>query len=191
MIRIGSPEWGLRIREMTEVLGKDFWSDFTPVSSEQIRRLENDIHRTLPQDFKEFYSVFGYGQFSMGGDICSPDEIVKVLGAPIYFVTGSMTPGKEWATEEQHRELWRSRGLNNPCPQRFTSEALTFEGVFLCDLLQFGSNGSCCYHQLYVGTESVPFRYCLLTDYETMEDRCSDFSEALDKIISSYLKEEE
>ena len=45
---------------------------------------------------------------------------------------------------------------------------LTLGDVKLYDLLQFGSNGCCCYHQLYVGPEPAPLRYCLLTDSQEM-----------------------
>jgi hypothetical protein len=164
MIRTGSPNWVRLLKERTSPLGEDFRSGFVPASREEIRSLEKGIRRTLPDDFKEFYRTFGYGQFPEGGDIYSPEEIMAALGAPIYFVTGSVTPGQEWVNEEEHKKLWLSRGAYNPCPEKFTEDKLTFEGVFLYLLLQFGTNGSCCYHQLNVGpARSLLNTVCLLT----------------------------
>ena len=109
----------------------------------------------------------------------------------IYFITGSLMPGEEWATEEQHKALWLSRGRDNPNPARFTEEVMTLDGVKLYDLLQFGADGCASYRQLYMGPEPAPLRYCLLTDSQTMEDRCQTFSEALEKIIAFELGDTE
>lgn len=110
-------------------------------------------------------------------------------GPAIYFITGSLSPGTEWASEEEHTKLWLTRGALNPDPQRFTHEILTLDGVKLYDLLQFGSNGCCCYHQLYVGPDPAPLRYCLLTESQEMEDRAATFSEGLWKILHAQLED--
>jgi hypothetical protein len=188
-IQIGSQNWRKDLINFTSHLGNGFWDRFTPVSEQRLKLLELEIGRRLPDDFREFYRLVGYGDFEPGSGFYSPDDpddIVACLGAPIYFVLGSATPGEEWATEEQHRFLWTTRGNENPNPHAFTEEALTLNGVKLYDLLQFGSNGSGCYHQLYIGPDPIPFRYCLLTDSGTIENVALSFSEALRDIIGEY-----
>jgi hypothetical protein len=187
MLRIGATGWVNDLREMTEPLGKDFWSQFRPASERELRTVESDLGRTLDLEFREFYRTIGYGAFPRFGRFSSPEELLLGAGPAIYFITGSLSPGKEWASPEAHTRLWLSRGRENPDPGRFTDQALTLEGVKLYDLLQFGSNGCCCYHQLYVGTEPAPLRYCLLTDFQTMEDRSATFSEALGRILAFQL----
>jgi hypothetical protein len=189
MFSIGANDWLRELKQLTEPLGSEFWADFRPASEEQMSEAERQIRRKLDPEFREFYRTVGYGQFSMGGGFDQPEDLIRGAGPAIYFITGSLTPGAEWATEEQHTDLWLSRGGRNPNPSRFTAEALTLDGVKLYDLLQFGSNGSCCYHQLYVGPDPAPLRYCLLTDSQEMNDRASSFSEGLEKIIASYLLE--
>ena len=95
--------------------------------------------------------------------------------------------GQEWANEDQHRQLWLSRGFENPKPDLFTEKALSLNGVKLYDLLQFGADGSGCYHQLYVGPEPAPFRYCLLTDSGAFEDIAHSFSDALERMIEYHV----
>ena len=186
-IQIGSPSWVEDLKEVTRPLGSDFWSAFTRVGEAELDELERQIRRKLPDEFREFYRSIGYGSFPFGGGFYSPHDILACLGASIYFLLGSLAPGVEWATEEDHRRLWLTRGAINPAPDKFTGAALTFEGVKLYDLLQFGSDGCCCYHQLYVGPEPASFRYCLLTDSQTMEDKSLSLSLALERIASFYL----
>lgn len=100
-----------------------------------------------------------------------------------------MTPGKEWAPLDQQVDLWLTRGRNNPDPDEFTEDALTLDGVRLYDLLQIGSDGCCGYHQLYVGPEPAPLRYCLLTEVQEMEDRAATFSGGLEAMLLHYLDE--
>jgi hypothetical protein len=141
----------------------------------------------LDPEFREFYRKIGYGAFPQYGQFYSPNELLLGAGPAIYFITGSLSPGSEWATPDAHTRLWLSRGRENPDPGRFTDQVLTLEGVKLYDLLQFGSNGCCCYHQLYVGPEPAPLRYCLLTDSHTMEDQSATFSEGIERIIGFQL----
>jgi len=115
---------------------------------------------------------------------------LQCLGAPIYFVLGSSVPGAEWCTEDDHRRLWLTRGADNPAPSRFTQDVLTLDGIPLYDLLQVGSDGSCCYHQLHVGPNPRPFEYCLLTDSQTLENTSQSFSAGLEKILASYAEDE-
>jgi hypothetical protein len=144
--------------------------------------------RKLPADFKEFYRLIGWGSFERGShSFYSPKDILDCLGAPIYFVRGSCVPGSEWATAEDHRRLWVSRGRKNPDPGKFTEEMLTLDGVRLYDLLQFGADGNCNYHQLCVGPEPAPFRYCLLTEGGIMENKAPSFSAALKYMVEQYI----
>jgi hypothetical protein len=189
MLRIGATGWLNELGDLTEPLGHDCWSNFRPASEGEMRTFELKVGRTLDPELREFYRTVGYGSFPdhIGGGFYSPSEMLACLGAPIYFITGSLSPGKEWASPEAHTRLWLSRGRENPNPSRFTDKALELEGVKLYDLLQFGSDGCCCYHQLYVGPEPAPFRSCLLTESQTMEDRSATFSEGLERIIAHQL----
>ncbi len=187
MLKIGARGWLRNLKAITEPLGSDFWSKFNPASESELRTAEGQIGRKLDAEFREFYRTVGYGQFPEFGQFYAPNEFIDGAGPAIYFMTGSLTPGNEWASPEQHTKLWLSRGSNNPDPMRFTDKALTIGGVKLYDLLQFGSNGCCCYHQLYVGPEPTPIRYCLLTDSQEMEDRALSFSEGLEKILAFHL----
>ncbi len=186
-IQIGSPNWQDDLINSTRRLGDGFWDHFTSVADDQLIMLEKRIGRRLPDEFKEFYRLIGYGSFGPGDGFYSPEDIVACLGAPIFFIRGSLTPGKEWATEDQHKRLWMSRGKENPNPNAFTEEVLTLNGVKLYDLLQIGADGSACYHQLYVGPDPAPFRYCLLTDSGTIENAALSFFEALENIIEDHL----
>lgn len=188
MFRIGKSDWVTLLKEMTEPLGSGFWSEFRRASEKELQSVESHLDRTLDPEFREFYLRIGYGAFpNKFGQFNSPEELSWGIGSAINFITGSLTPGKEWATTEQHARLWLTRGRENPDQGRFTDEVLTLGGVKLYDLLQFGSDGCCCYHQLYVGPEPSPLRYCLLTDSGEMEDRAASFSEGLQKIIGYYL----
>ena len=187
MLKIGTTNWVRDLNQMTESLGRDFWSNFQPASEEQMRTVEQKLGRMLDPEFREFYCTVGYGAFPTFGQFVDPDELILGAGPAIYFITGSLFPTDKWATPEQHTRLWLSRGFDNPNPLRFTEEVLTLDGVKLYDLLQFGSDGCGCYHQLYVGPEPAPLRYCLLTDSHEMEDRATSFSEGLEKVLAFHL----
>jgi hypothetical protein len=183
-----SINWRNNLISVTKELGETFWNRFTPASSEELERLEIRINRKLPEDFKEYYRQIGFGAFERGGNVLfSPKDIFECLGAPIYFVLGSLIQGSEWATEEEHRDLWISRAKINPNPKLFTEDILTLDGAKLYDFLQFGADGNCCYHQLYLGTDPAPFGYCLLTDSGTIEKKTSSFSVALMQMIEEYI----
>jgi hypothetical protein len=193
MLKIGTHNWVKTLKELTESREPDFWTGFTPATEQQMQAAESVLKRKFDPEFREFYRTVGYGKFPGygGSGFWSPDEFAFGAGPAIYFITGSLTPGDEWATREQHTALWISRGRENPDPARFTEEVMTLNGVKLYDLLQFGANGCACYHQLYMGPEPAPLRYCLLTESQTMEDRSRTFSEALEKIIAFELMDTE
>lgn len=187
-LNIGESGWSDELRAMTASLGNNFWADFTPCNATEITHIEKEIGRKRPDDVVEFYRTIGYEEFSERGGIFAPDEVLASLPAPLYFIMGSLLLSKEWCSEQEHRSLRLSRGNENPAPTRFTEEVLRLDGIPLYDLLQVGTNGGGCYHQLYVGPESKPIGYCLLTDSQTMEDTCESFSLGLEKIITFYLK---
>jgi len=193
MLRIGKRDWVSTLKTITEPLGSAFWADFKPARESEMRKAERQLGRKLDLEFREFYRTVGYGYFPFrdlprcGGCFVTPAELILGAGPAISFITGSRSPGDEWASSEQHARLWLSRGRENPDAHRFTDDVLTLEGVRLYDLLQFGSNGCCCYHQLYVGPDPAPLRYCLLTDSQEMEDRAASFSEGLEKILAFHL----
>lgn len=190
MLQIGAHNWLRTLKSITEPLGRDFWAGFTPASEQELRGAEQQLERTFDPEFREFYRTVGYGRFPDFGEFYAPRELIHGAGPAIYFISGSLSPGNEWATQKEHTELWLSRGGKNPDPQRFTDDVLTLSGVKLYDLLQFGSNGYCCYHQLYVGPEPAPLRYCLLTDSQEMEDQVLSFSEGLLRILDFQLQDE-
>lgn len=190
VLQIGSTGWVSDLKALSAPLGDDFWAGFSPCASDDLRRLERAIERPLPHDFVEFYRTIGCGQFKQGGGLDAPDEILQSVGAPIYFVLGSMFPGAEWCSDKEHRRLWLTRGAQNPSPAKFTDSALTLGGIKLYDLLQVGTNGCCCYHQLLIAPEPKPFGYCLLTDCQTLVDVSDSFSSGLERMIGAYLAEE-
>jgi len=185
-LQIGKSGWVDELRAITAHLGDDCWDGFTPCSADELKRLQQKVRRDLPAEFVEFYREIGCGQFKHGGGLYSPEEIIQCIGAPIYFILGSMTPGAEWCSDEEHRRLWLTRGAQNPAPERFTEKALTFGGAKLYDLLQVGTNGCSCYHQLHLGAAPRPFAYCFLTEFQTMEDVSESFSSGIQKMISFY-----
>jgi hypothetical protein len=190
MIQVGAANWVRDLKGVTDPLGPNFWSEFTPATEAELREAEKQLGRTLDAEFREFYLAVGYGYFPIFGGFDPPSKFIHQVGSPIYFITGSLTPGAEWATEDEHQRLWLSRGLQNPDPARFTDETLTLEGVKLYDLLLFGGDGVCCYHCLYIGPEPAPLRYCLLTSFG-MEDPRDTFSEGLWRILELQLEENE
>ena len=56
----------------------------------------------------EFYRSIGYGEFlpsRYGGEFPGrPRQLIRGAGPAVYFITGSLTPGAEWATEEATQE---------------------------------------------------------------------------------------
>jgi hypothetical protein len=130
----------------------ELWARFQRATEHEIAALQTTISRTFPNDFRKFYSRIGYGPWpeSYGGNIYSPDEIIQTLGAPIYFVLGSLFPGKEWASKEQHVQLWLSKGESNPAPTKFSTTALAYHGVNLTDLLQIGTDGCAGYQMIHL-----------------------------------------
>jgi hypothetical protein len=185
-LQIGTEGWVRELKDITRPFGPDFWSGFSPVASSALKGLEQQIQRKLPDEFVEFYRTIGCGYFpDRRGWFDTPEEIVMALSASIYFILGSLG-SSPWCSEEEHKHLWRTRGDFNPAPDQFTDETLTLEGVKLYDLLQFGSDGLACYHQLYVGPQPSPLGYCLLTDSQTMEDSTPTFSEGVERLLRRY-----
>src|SRR5262245_23660965 len=128
MIKIGAKDWVRDLMLKTEPLGWQFWSSLTPATESELQRIETGIQRKLDAEFREFYRTIGYGPFEdrngYTGDIYSPDEILECIPNPVCFITGSTTPGAEWATQSEHIRLWLSRGRENSNPHRFTDEVL-------------------------------------------------------------------
>ena len=180
------------IIDLGKKIDLNFWDGFTPVSESNIEKLECEINRKLPEDFKYFYSHIGFGYFpdSVGGDIQSPEEIINNCHAPYYFVTGSMTSGEEWASNEAQRRFYITYGKENPNPKMFSKESMFLDGVFILDLIQIGSDGCCCYHQLNVGEQSE-FKYCLLTDSSEIENKAISFYEGLSNYLKNILEQME
>jgi hypothetical protein len=156
------------------------WAGFQPATELEIEALESAISRSLPDDFRQFYSRIGYGPWpeSYGGDIYSPEDFLQTVGAPLYFVLGSLFPGDEWGTREQHAQLWLSKGLSNPAPTKFTPEALMYHGVKLIDLLQIGTDGCAGYQMIHLGSPS-PIGYMVIPESGEPELVCASFKEGI------------
>lgn len=182
--KIGKGTWVEEIRYYTAELNPDYWAGFRALNSVEIGRIERDTGRNLPEDFKEFLRVFGCGRFPepYGGDIYSPEEFIHGSHGHLFMILGS----SKWASDEEQRRLYVTRGAYNPNPTKYTSEALLFEGVDLLDLLQIGTNGLAGYYQIYVGQKPGRLGYCLLTPEPSLEDEAPSFSEGLKKILTHH-----
>lgn len=180
---IGRGDWVGEARAFTDQFDPSYWDDFRPCREKDIAACERDVNRQLPDDFREFLLRVGAGSFGDRGDIYTPEEIVLACPGPLYTLLDSA----DWASEEEHRRFYASRGDENPRPDLFTADALTFEGVDLIDLLQIGTDGQCCYHQLYLAKPPRPFGYCLL-DSDRLEARLASFSDGLKHILSLALR---
>lgn len=172
---------------------KGYWASFTPASEENIEQIERVIGAALPEDFREFYLKVGWNTEALpglGATIYSPEDLIKGVSTPIYFVTGSRMPGKEWATAEEHEELWKSNGNANPNPDEFTDEVLDFHGVPLWSLLQIGHDGIGSALCVYTGTDdNPPFRFCAIHQSE-LYYKANSYFEGLIKHLRSDLGED-
>ena len=151
---------------------------FRPLDGGTLSGLEQVINRRLPEDFRLFLTTFGSGRFPTGGNVYTPDDMLAACHGPMLMRLGC----SEWASDADQRRLYISHGSYNPAPDRFTDTVLNADGFNLLDLLQFGTDGSCGYHQLYVGADPRPFGYCLLHESE-IYDRLPSFTAALQNIL--------
>ena len=181
---IGKGQWAQEIRYYTEELDANYWANFQPLGHGAIQDIEKNVGRTLPQDLKEFLRTFGCGAFprSYGGLIYTPEYFADGCHGHLWMILGS----SEWASHEEQKRFYVTRGAFNPNPDKYTRECLAFEGVSLLDLLQFGTDGLGCYHQVFVGDSPGPIGYCLLTPEQTMEDRSPSFSEGLKLLLTRH-----
>jgi len=165
----------------------DFWSDYTPVSDEDLGRIESSLNISLPEDFKDFYRRVGWGDSPGGIRIASPDYIISECSVPIYHVSGSYFSGDRWANLEEHKALWISRGAVNPNPERFTNEAMDLEGVKLWDLLAVGSDGCCGAFHIYTGDESPVYHFCMIHS-SNLEYTSDSFLEGFLRVLHDELE---
>jgi len=186
-IVIGRPGWLAKLRAYGKQIDPDYWDDFTPVAARQLDEIEKSLARKLPEDYRLFMKKIGAGNFplSFGGDFNKPRETIGWCHGPLMMRLGCAS----WASRNALRKFYITRGQYNPAPEKFTPGITKYDGVDLLDLLQIGSDGSCCYHQLYVGHKSRHFKYCLLTDFDTYDNRSKSFSEGLCKIMHEHWKQ--
>jgi hypothetical protein len=182
--RIGEGPWIQEIRYYTAEIDPNYWARFRPLSADEISAIETSVNRRLPEDLKEFLRAFGCGTFPepFGGDIYTPEDFIRGCYGHLYMILGSA----EWASEEDHQRFYVTHGVFNPAPNRFTPDALQFDGVNLLDLLQCGTDGGGGYHQVYVGDRPNPIGYGLFTPSQTMEDAAPSFSEGLKLILTHH-----
>jgi hypothetical protein len=175
------------VEELREGEKAQLWAKFTPATSRDIAVIEQSIRRPLPKDFRRFYHSIGYGAWPdpYGGGIYLPSHIIQAIGVPIYFALGSLMPGNEWASQDEHRELWLTQGDTNPDPTRFTRAALEFHGMSLPDLLEIGSDGSGGYQVLNLA-ETSPIKYLIMYDGTEMELGAGSFREGI-RAITDWL----
>lgn len=182
-LRIGAGAW----RESLDACGRDihpdFWSGFVTASPQEIKECENALRRTLPEDFKVFLRGIGYGKFPrhIGGGIDSLEDIVMECVGPIWMTVH----GANKIPDNELHTFYVSRGAINPAPHLLKPTSLVVCGVNVLDMVQIGTNGMCCYHQLVLDPHRYGFGYCLLTPEATLEDRRGDFSAALVTILSN------
>jgi hypothetical protein len=181
---IGRGSWAEEIRYYTAEIAPNYWSDFRVLSLEEVAGIEREVQRRLPEDFKEFLRTFGYGRFPKPyhGNIYGPEEFVHGCHGHLFLILDS----SRWASRDEQRQFYVTRGGYNPAPNEYTRESLLFNRIDLLDLLQIGTNGMCCYHQVYVGEKPGPFGYCLLTPERTAEDQTPSFSEGLKTILTHH-----
>jgi|GEM_PF-1888544 len=179
---IGQGNWFREARTFTNQFDPHYWDDFRPCREGEIAACERAVNRRLPGDFREFLLGVGAGNFGSGGEIYTLEEIVLASHGPFLTMLGSA----DWATDEAQRRLYASRGADNPRPELFTDDAMICDGVNLIDLLQIGSDGQGCYHQLYLADPPRPFGYCLLDCGESFEDRLPSFTDGLKHILTMH-----
>jgi hypothetical protein len=184
---IGRARWKEDIHKFTVGINPNYWNDFVASTPQQLEELSEQLGRRLPDDFCQFLTTFGSGRFPRPfyGNIYTPAEVYEACHGPMLMLLGS----NAWASDNDQRRLYCSYGAFNPAPQLFTSDALTHGGISLLDLLQMGTDGSCGYHQLYVGSEPRPFGYCCLSPDGTMADTAVSFSEGLRMILIGHWRE--
>jgi hypothetical protein len=178
---IGSGDWVKEVQSFTDQFDPEFWDEFSLCSEDEIEACERQINRKFPDDYREFLLRIGAGRYSIGGGIYTLEDIVLACPGPFYTLLGS----SEWATNEEQRRFYISRGAYNPRPELFTDEALTIDGVNLFDLLQVGSDGQCCYHLLNLAPSPRPFGYSLLDcSCQTLENRLPSFTDYLKHLLT-------
>lgn len=178
---IGAHGWAEHVRETCARLSPGYLDDFTPCSQAEIAEVERALHRSLPEDFKNWLIEIGTGQFERYGGVYSVEELVLVTAQSIFYPTGSA----DWASESAHIDLWISRGARNPDPSRFTLELLTLEEFFLLDWLQVAWDGHCGAFYGYMG-DGQPKHRCFLYNSGELDGRFASFSEG----IRSFLNDE-
>ena len=181
---IGISGWEARLEAATSNFGASFWTRFTPVSAAEVASLEATLNRTLPADFRCFLAMIGAGDFpdEFGGGIFDPGEIIEGCAGPLLMHLGS----GPWATDEEHRAFYVSRGANNPNPAKFVSGVTDFRGIDLLDLVQMGYDGMSCYYQLFCEGAASGTGFCRITPEQTLEDKCRSFSGGLWMILSRF-----
>ncbi|TVQ03614.1 MAG: SMI1/KNR4 family protein [Planctomycetaceae bacterium] len=117
MIQVGTTNWLQTLKAITEPLGSNFWSSFTPATESELRNAEKQLDRGLDGEFREFYRTIWYGAFPIYGGFAAPQEFIHGVDSAIYFITGSLSPGSEGAKEEERLKLWLTRGAANPNPE--------------------------------------------------------------------------
>ncbi len=179
-IMVGSEAWETNLRLATMGLGADFWSGFTPVDPDEIVALESSINRVLPCDLRCFLSTMGSGDFpdQFGGGIFSPEEIIEGCAGPLLMLLGCAP----WATDEDQRAFYISRGTSNPNPDKFVNGITKYSSIDLPNLIQIGYDGMSCYYQVFCN--NVGGGFCRITPELTLDDRCESFSHGLWRILT-------
>jgi hypothetical protein len=184
-VPIGSGGWEEKLRAQGAELDPAFWAGFKPAPASEIERIERSLQRTLPEDFKLFLRHVGSGNFpwNLGGGIFTPDEIIVGCSGPLWMLKGS----SGWATEDEHRRFYATRGAENPNPAKFTRGVTMHGDIDLLDLVQIGDDGLGCYYQLVCPPLAKKrLGFCKITPSEKMEDCCASFSEGLHNLMVGF-----
>lgn len=187
---MSSPGWDRQLRLYTQLRFPAYWDGFVPTTEAAIRLSESELNRKLPTDYKQFLLRIGPGRFPQGvlGGFDPPEDLVANSPRPIWTTVDRAAAR---ASDREYEKFYISRGSYDPFDGQVTDSMLRHDGVSLFDLLQIGSDGSCCYHQLWVGEGTPPFGYCLLTPEGTFENIQASFSDALRSIVLGHMDEME
>lgn len=182
---IGSENWPQDLRKWADSVERELWRDFIPVPPDEIELLGKSLGRVLPGDFRAFLSIVGSGNFPVrfGGGIFSPTEILEGCAGPLVMLLGS----SRWASDEDNRRFYITRGEFNPDPERLVSSVTKYDNIDILDLVQIGYDGMSCYYQLVCPITTRPqFGFCRITPDGVFDDRAESFSRGLTRMLLRF-----
>lgn len=182
MSQLITPAWILRLRSLTNMI-PEFWSQCTPWSRQQVDWCSSQINRAIPNELVDFWTNIGSGLLPTGDYFDTPNSVVAGCIGPLWMSIGS----SGLVSDADHMRLYVTHGEENAARNIFNPDSLRWEQVCLLDLLQIGSDGSGGYHLRYVGDNTPPSVYFLMTGPGSAETRAASLAEGLSRSISEYI----